>query len=46
MTFTIPIWLLYTAGGFAALVALAFMCLGAFIFVGLVTRDNRFGPWQ
>jgi hypothetical protein len=43
MTFTIPIWLLYTVGGFAALVALAFMCLGVFIFVGLVTGPN--GPW-
>ncbi len=42
MTFTIPLWLLYT-GGFAALVALAFMCLGAFIFVGLVIGGNE--PW-
>jgi hypothetical protein len=46
MTLTIPIWLLYIVGGFAALVALAFMSLGAFIFLALVTGgNNRFGPW-
>ena len=45
MTITIPIWLLYIVGGFAALVAFALMCLGAFIFLGLVSGGNRFGPW-